>query len=82
MFPVGDRDVNNPQERSRRTLAAVWHSINSDWCSPCSGFICPVMHQCSFRVSKKPSVKADLAIHVVNTFGQCMSVSLILGFKF
>ena len=33
------------------------------------------------RVSKKPSVKADLAIysHAVDAFGQCMSESLILG---
>ena len=33
-----------------------------------------------YRVSKKPSVKADLAIysHAVDTYGQCMSESLIL----
>ena len=43
-----------------------------------------VMHQRGFTVlGKKPSVKADLAIysHVVDASGQCMSVSLILGFK-
>ena len=36
-----------------------------------------------YRVSKKPSVKADLAIysHIVDASEQCMSVSLILGFK-
>ena len=36
-----------------------------------------------YGVSKKPSVKADLAIHshVVNASGQCMNVSLILGFN-
>ena len=36
-----------------------------------------------YRVSKKPPVKADLAIHshVVNASGQCISVSLILGFN-
>ena len=34
-----------------------------------------------YRVSKKPSVKADLAIHshAVDASGQCMSESLILG---
>ena len=34
-----------------------------------------------YRVSKKPSVKADLAIysHVVDVSGQCMSTSLTLG---
>ena len=36
-----------------------------------------------YRVNKKPSVKADLAIYsqVVYGSGQCMSVSLILGFN-
>ena len=36
-----------------------------------------------YRVGKKPSVKAGLAIysHVVDASGQCMSVSLILGFN-
>ena len=36
-----------------------------------------------YRAGKKPSVKADLAIysHVVDASGQCMSVSLILGFN-
>ena len=36
-----------------------------------------------YRVSKKPSVKADLAMysHIVDVSGQCMSVSLILGCK-
>ena len=36
-----------------------------------------------YRIGKKPSVKADLAIysHVVDASGQCMSVSLILGFN-
>ena len=35
------------------------------------------------RVEKKPSVKVDLAIysHIVDVSEQCMSVSLILGFK-
>ena len=37
-----------------------------------------------YRVDKKPSVKADLAVysHVVDVSGQCMSmnVSLIIGF--
>ena len=34
-----------------------------------------------YRVSKKPSVKTDLAIynHVLDASGQCMSVSIILG---
>ena len=36
-----------------------------------------------YRVGKKPSVKADLAIYsqIADASGQCMSVSLILGFK-
>ena len=36
-----------------------------------------------YRVGKKLSVKADLAIysHIVDASGQCMSVSLMLGFK-
>ena len=36
-----------------------------------------------YRVGKKPPVKEDLAIysHVVDASGQCMSVSLILGFN-
>ena len=34
VFSVGDRDVHNPQDRLRQTLAAVWHPTNSDWCSP------------------------------------------------
>ena len=36
-----------------------------------------------YRVGKKPSVKADLAIysHVLDLSGQCMSVSLMLGIK-
>ena len=36
-----------------------------------------------YRVGKKPSVKADLAIYgqVVDASGQCMSISLILGFN-
>ena len=36
-----------------------------------------------YKVGKKPSVKADLAIysHVVDASGQCMSESLILGFN-
>ena len=36
-----------------------------------------------YRVAKKPSVKADQAIysHVVDACGQCMNVSLMLGFK-
>ena len=36
-----------------------------------------------YRVSKKPSVKADLPIHshIVDASGQCMSISLILGFN-
>ena len=35
-----------------------------------------------YRVSKKPSVKVNLAIYsqVVDASGQCMNVSLILGF--
>ena len=57
----------------------------------------PPMHRCQYqwpnktynapmrpyKVGKKPSVKADLAIysHVVNASGQCMSESLILGFN-
>ena len=46
----------------------------------------PVMHQCSFTGLVKNSGKAHLAIysHVVNAAGhcgQCMSVSLILGFN-
>ena len=32
--PVGDRDVHNPQDRSRRTLAADWYPKNPNWCSP------------------------------------------------
>ena len=42
------------------------------------------MHQHSFTESaKSPSVKADLAIysHIADVSGQCMSVSLILGFN-
>ena len=36
-----------------------------------------------YRVGKKPSIKADLAIYsqVVDASGQCMSISLILGFN-
>ena len=36
-----------------------------------------------YRVGKMPSVKACLVIysHIVDASGQCMSVSLILGFK-
>ena len=36
-----------------------------------------------YRLRKKPSVKADLAIYsqVVDASGQCMSVSLMLGFN-
>ena len=36
-----------------------------------------------YRIDKKPSVKANLAIysHVVDASGQCMSVSLSLGFN-
>ena len=36
-----------------------------------------------YRVGKKPSVKADLAIysHIVDASGQCMSESFILGHK-
>ena len=36
-----------------------------------------------YRVGKKPSVKADLAMysHAVAVSRQCMSVSLILGYK-
>ena len=36
---------------------------------------------CPYRVSKKPSMKADLAIysHTVDAAGQCMSESLMLG---
>ena len=36
-----------------------------------------------YRVGKKLSVKADLVMcsHVDDASGQCMSVSLILGFK-
>ena len=30
MYSVGDRDVHNPQDRSRWTLVAVWHPMNSD----------------------------------------------------
>ena len=43
---------------------------------PCNG---PVQ---LYRVDKKPSMKANLAIysHVVNVSGQCMGISLILGF--
>ena len=36
-----------------------------------------------YKVGKKPFVKVDLAIYsyIVDVSGQCMSVSLILGFK-
>ena len=30
VFSVGNRDVLNPQDRSRWPLAAVWHLTNSD----------------------------------------------------
>ena len=42
------------------------------------------MHQRDFSQGmQKPSVKADLAIysHLVDVCGQCMSVSLLLGFN-
>ena len=40
-------------------------------------------HTQFYRVGKKPSVKAYLAIysHILDVSGQCMSVSLILGIK-
>ena len=48
-----------------------------------SGFTGPVMHQCSFTGLAKSRLKAGLAIysHKVDVSGQCMSVSLILGFS-
>ena len=30
VFSVGDRDVHNPQDRSRQPLVATWHLTNSD----------------------------------------------------
>ena len=34
VFSIGDRDVHNPQDRLRRPLTVVWHTTNSDQCSP------------------------------------------------
>ena len=30
VFPADDRNVHKPQDRSRRPLATVWHTTNSD----------------------------------------------------
>ena len=69
--------------RSRWPLAAVGTQpilISApQWASrPCNA---PTWH---YRVSKKPSVKADLAIysHAVDVGGQCMSESLTLKYNF
>ena len=80
VLSTDDRDVHKPQERSRRPLAAAWHTTNSDkfpqWanraCNPPTRF---------YKVVKNLSVKADLAIysHAFDVGGQCMSESLTLG---
>ena len=56
-----------------RVHACKSEVINERYCTP--------MQLC--RVSKKPSVKADLALYspVVDAYGQCMSVSFMLGFN-
>ena len=30
VFPVDDRNVHKPQDKSRQYLAAAWHTTNSD----------------------------------------------------
>ena len=79
MPPAGDRDVHNPQDRSRRT----WQQFDTtpilisapQWLHrPCNA------PRPFYRVGKKPSVKAGLAIYS-HKLGQYMSVSLILGIE-
>ena len=62
MLPVGDRDVHNPQDR----LRGHWQQIDAtpilisapQWlCRPCNA------PRRLYRVGKKLSVKADLAIY-------------------
>ena len=82
MLPVGNRDLHNPQDRSRWTLAAVWHHTDSDYCAPVAPWPCDATSW-FYRVSKKPSMKADLTMysHVLDISGRCMSVSLVLFIK-
>ena len=77
MFSVGDRNVHNPIDQGGH-----WQQFGTppilicvpQWLHrPCNA---PTQF---YRVSKKSSVKADLAMHshVADVSGQCMSVSLI-----
>ena len=78
MFSVGDRDVHKPQDRLRWPLAEIGTSpiLNSapQWSHrPCN------VPMWFYRISKKPSVKTDLAIysHVVDVSEECLGASLI-----
>ena len=82
VFSVGDRDVHNLQIGRERywqqfgtppTLISTPQWVHRPYNAP----------MWFYRVRQKPSVKADLAIysHALDVFGQCKSVSVILGFK-
>ena len=83
--PCSDRDMCKPQDRSRWPLRCrqqfgtqpILISTPQWPHRPCNA---PTW---LYRVGKKLSVKADLAIYsqVVDASAQCMSVSLILGFN-
>ena len=79
MLPAGDKDVHKPQDGHWQQFGTQPILISAPQWSHRSCNAPPRF----YRVSKKPSVKAALAIYsqVDDASGQCMSASLILGFN-